>query len=281
MTFEIILIALVIHLYGLACAMAIASFRANAVNRDRRITRLLAAGLVPLLALLISRGVDTHRFPAFGQLEAITWYVLAIVAAYLRMNSRHETRGITAILLPYVMVLLGVAALGLNTVVEIEEPFPGIWLSAHVVAAFTGYALCTLASILALTYLIQDYNLKHKRLGTVFQRLPALETLDDLMRQQIGLAFLMLSISIAFGFVMVRLSAQADKWLTDPKIAATIATWIAYAVLLHIRTRADRHGRRIAMATIAALLLILFTFCGVHAVSDSLHDFVFTAAPGK
>jgi ABC-type transport system involved in cytochrome c biogenesis permease subunit len=234
-----------------------------------------------LIALLIARGIHAGRFPAFGQLEAVTWYVLALVAAYLQMNMRHNMRGIAVVLLPYVTALLIAASIASKSVMELNAPIPGLWLSAHVVAAFAGYALCTLASVLALTYLIQDYNLKHKRLGAVFQRLPALETLDDLMRQQIGLAFLMLSISIVFGFVMARLSTDADKWLTDPKVAATIATWMTYAVLLHIRTRADRHGRRIALATIASLLLILFTFCGVHLVSESLHDFVFATAAGN
>jgi ABC-type transport system involved in cytochrome c biogenesis permease subunit len=91
----------------------------------------------------------------------------------------------------------------------------------------------------------------------------------------------MLTISIVAGAVMLHLSGNAQAWLTDPKIAATAAMWIAYAVLMHMRTSADRHGRRLALATIVGLFFLLFTFVGVHLIAESIHDFVLTTAMGN
>lgn len=80
---------------------------------------------------------------------------------------------------------------------------------------------------------------------------------------------------------MVRLSAEAEKWITDPKVMATAATWIAYAILVHMRTRADRHGKKVALATIAGLFFVLFTFFGVHLIAESVHDFVLATPTGN
>jgi len=156
-----------------------------------------------------------------------------------------------------------------------------VWLGLHVGAAFVGYAMFTLSSLLAIAYLIQDHNLKRKTFGVTFDRLPALEVLDHLMHRHMRIAFLLLTASIAFGVRLVDLDGGGPEWIADPKVAATLATWLVYAMLLHVRGNVGRHGRKIAIATIIGLLFVLFTFVGVHVLVDSQHSFVLPGGAGN
>jgi len=144
----------------------------------------------------------------------------------------------------------------------------------HVCTAYLAYALCTIAGVLGLAYVIQDNNLKRKRFGALFENLPALESLDHVMARQIGGAFLMLTLSLAFGVHLVRLSGGGSEWATDPKVVATMATWGIYAALMHMRTNVARHGRGMAVITILGFFFVLFTFLGVHLIAESIHSFV-------
>ena len=151
-----------------------------------------------------------------------------------------------------------------------------VWLGLHVVTVVAAYVFCALAGIMGIVYLVQDNNLKHKRFGALFERLPALEKIDHLMSRQIGAAFLVLTLSLVLGAHLVRLSGAGAGWVRDPKVMTVIATWGIYAVLMHLRTRADRHGKGMALVTIACLIFILFVLFGVYMVSGSLHGFSLT-----
>ena len=110
--------------------------------------------------------------------------------------------------------------------------------------AFCGYGLFTIESVVAAAYLLQDRNLKRRNFGPVYRNLPALETLDRVMFELIGPAFLLFSVSIAMGVGLAHVNKWGVRWTTDPKVLATGFTWLVYGVLFHLRRGADRHGRR-------------------------------------
>ncbi len=266
-------------LLGVACYVA-ASLLAGGflIWPKPRVARaalaLLAAGATVLAALLAFGWVRAAAIPVFSRFEAMTCYALALSGAYLLLGASCHARGIAFLLIPVATVILlsGVSAGG--GAAGAPVPVQGPWLALHVVTAFAAYGVFTLASISAAVYLIQDNNLKHKRFGVLWERLPSLEALDQNMSLLVGLAFLFLTSSIVVGFVLVHASGGGDAWLTDPKVAATFATWILLAVFVHLRASSDRHGRGIALMAVAGLACLLFAFIGVHLVSATLHAFL-------
>lgn len=236
---------------------------------------LLALGCAPLLAVLVMHGTRFGRVPLFNLFDALTVYGVCLTLAALCLLTRHRTHGVLAILAPFVTLLLlaGFPAIGVTTgSLPHQTPKAVLWL--HLSSAFAGYALFSLASLLAFAYLIQDRNFKHRRFGAVFEQLPALETLDHLMFRLVGWAFLLLTISLALGIVLVRESGSGPEWLADPKVVASLATWALYAALVHLRANAGRHGTRLALLTVAGLAFVLFSMVGVHWVAQSVHGFV-------
>jgi ABC-type uncharacterized transport system permease subunit len=283
MTTENLLAIISIALYGIASIMAIASLVRQHESGHRNVLILTSAATIVTICLLVMLGFQMKRLPAFGRFEAMACYVVAVAGAYLHIGTQErKARGIAALVLPYICIML---FLGLPVHCHESDTLSALtrnfWLGAHILTAFIGYGLFTLASILASAYLMQDHNLKQKRFGPVFERLPSLESLESLMMKQIRFAFLLLSLSIAMGVVLVHKTSGGQQWFTDPKVASTMVTWTVYAILLHMRSRAGQHGRRIALVTILGLIVVLFTFFGVDAMTDSAHNFVLPMTGGN
>lgn len=275
---ELALIVIGISLYGLASAAAIGSSVRPALITEQGVRVLLGAGAAFLLTVLLLHGIHSGGIPAFSRFDAMSCYTVAATAAYLQMARKHRTRGITILVAPYLTVMLVLAVSAGHGGAARVPSVHGVWLGLHILAAFVSYALFSLAGIIAVAYVIQDRNLKLKRI-TNLDRLPALETLDRLMSHQVGIAFLILTVSIILGFVLVRMTGGGERWLTDPKVASTVVTWAVYAVLVHMRASSGRHGKGLALVTIFGLCCVLFAFIGVHAVADSIHTFPLISVP--
>jgi ABC-type transport system involved in cytochrome c biogenesis permease subunit len=274
MTMDTIPVGIGLGLYSLASFWAVQGLLRPSGLRRKAVAISLALGSSVFIGVLLWRGLHAGRIPVFGRFEALTVYSLVVTAAFFVAAMRARMRGLAALLVPYITLLLFCGATAMHQPIPADPAMDSLWLGLHVFAAFIGYALCTLAGALGLAYVIQDNNLKNKRLGVLFERLPALETLDHVMATLIGAAFIMLTLSVAFGAQLVHLSGGGAEWLRDPKVLSTLVTWGIYAVLMHMRTNADRHGKGMAVIAMVGLLFVLFSFLGIHVVADSVHSFI-------
>ncbi len=261
-------------LYAVAAVLAIAHMLHPCERRERAIMGLATACCVCLLAALAVRGFRTNRFPAFGRFEASAWYALAVTAAYLYVGWRHEVlRTVSAVLFPYVSIIVFLGTTGISAAPDPDPRLQSLLLAFHVLAAFGGYGLFTLTSVLAAAYLVQDRNLRRKHFGSSARCLPSLETLDRVMAELIGPASASFTVSILLGVFLAHVNKWGFQWATDPKVFMTGATWAVYAVLFYMQRSADRHGRRIAYVAVLGFVCVLLAFVGVHLVADSVHDF--------
>ncbi len=244
-------------------------FRASA----RLVSLLMVAGALLLLVVIGIRIAAGGGQYAFGRFETLTLYAVCMTLANLLMSVRRETRVPAGMLAPLVCVVLFVGQPFLAAAGILQGGIYGWWLGIHVVSALVGYALFSLAAVIAAAYLLQDYNLKHKKLGGLFGRLPSLETLDSLMGWQIGSAFSLLTVSIMIGVFLIR-RTQNTEWISDPKIILTCITWAVYAVLVHLRAVTGRHGRSLAVISLIGAVCMLFTFVGAQTLAETPHGLV-------
>lgn len=259
--------------YCVASVLAVILLFRPAHFSDRWILSFASLGCVAFAISLLVSGLSSGQPPLFGRFGAITCYCIAVTVAYIHISVRDSMRGLSAFLLPYATALLAFASMGAQPGTIDLPPFNITWLALHVTTAFFGYGFFTVGGALAASYLIQDFNLKHKRLGHVFERLPSLETADNAMRRQIKIAFALFTVSVLMGVRLAHIALWQSKLLTDPKIVTVLLTWILYAGLLAFCAYSHRHGKKIAQITVMGLILILFSFLGVHALTDSAHNF--------
>jgi ABC-type uncharacterized transport system permease subunit len=278
MTAELLVGAGAVALYGSAALLAIvAAMRPDGPARlaEPALPWSAATGAACLGAGLVLHGLHTGVFPAFGAFRAASWYAIALTAAYLGVSRRHGLRTLGAALFPYltVLILLGLPQIAASPVV------PGntgtALLGLHVVTAFLGYGLFTLESAVAAAYLWQDRSLKRREFGGLCRKLPALETLDRIMFELIGPAFVLFTISIALGVGLAHANRWGARWTTDPKVLATGFTWLVYGLLFHLRRGADRHGGKVAWVAVLGFASLLVAFVGVHWLTHSMHSFGF------
>ena len=143
----------------------------------------------------------------------------------------------------------------------------------HTVCSLLSYAAFLVAFIAGGLFLVQERQLKQKRMGVLFHRLPSLGMLDRINFLAIGIGFALLSVGLAFGFFGVE--ALFGRWWTgDPKEYLTVGLWACYLGLWLIRLRATLRGRRVALLSVLGFSLVLFTCVGASRWLPSGHPYL-------
>ncbi|MBF0217391.1 MAG: cytochrome c biogenesis protein CcsA [Candidatus Omnitrophica bacterium] len=132
----------------------------------------------------------------------------------------------------------------------------------HRITIFFSYAAFFSAFLSGILYLVQDSALKNKLSGAVFGRLPNLSLLDMVNYRSIGTGFPLLTISILAGLYLAK-SAHGIYWQGfNSRQILSLAVWIIYALILHVRLTERLRGRKVAILSIAAFILMVIALVG-------------------
>ena len=156
--------------------------------------------------------------------------------------------------------------------ITVNPVFRTLWLPLHVATSFLGDAIFAIACIAGVMYLIQEHQIKTKRLGAFYTRLPSLNSLDSINYYAISYGFLLLTIGMITGSIVAQ-GAHGSYWRWDPKEVWSLITWLCYAILLHQRMAIGWRGRRSALMAIGCFFILLFTFVGVNFLMEGYHSF--------
>ena len=154
--------------------------------------------------------------------------------------------------------------------VEIPDSLRSLWLPAHASLSLLAYDCFALAAVGGLMYLLQERNIKRKRFGLLYSRLPDLETLDRLGLHCLSVGFPLLTLGMITGSLWAW-RAFGSYWRWNATEVWTLAVWLIYAALFHQRLTVGWRGRRAAWLAIGALALALFAFWGVTAFFSGYH----------
>lgn len=234
-------------------------------------------GLVALIALG-SAGVFLVRWIALhGQWKPVAAHVdgLALIGALLAgailyIQSRPRLFGLSAFALPLLVLIL---AWGICAAAWTYQPFDldtldPIWQSVHLVGVYLGTASAAIAAITGGMFLYVQSRLKHKQALRSFGRLASLEALESLIVRTATLGFVLLTLGLLAGLVLLgeRAAPATPAWAYGIKIALAGAAWLAFAVVMNVRYASRFRGARAAWLAIAGLVLLLVTYGLVTAV---------------
>ena len=230
-------------------------------------------GFISHTLALVTRYIEAGHTPVTNLYESLSFFAWMVVGMLLIVNLRYKIKVLGAFLTPIAVVLMLFAYALPKEIIPLAPILKSFWHPFHVIFAFLGNAIFALAFCCGVMYLVQEHQLKSKRIGAITQRLPSLKVLDDLNYQSLTYGFPLLTLGIITGAIWAEY-AWGRYWNWDPKETWSLITWLLYAALLHQRLTVGWRGRKAAIMAILGFGAVLFTFLGVNLLLPGLHTYI-------
>jgi cytochrome c-type biogenesis protein CcsB len=215
--------------------------------------------------VLVVRYVEAGYTPITSLHEAYSFFGWCIVGLFIAFQARYNLPTLGAFVTPVALLMLLGAVTTPGDILALPPALQSMWLPVHVILLFIGDAAFALAAAVGIMYLIQERQLKQKKLGALFHRLPNIDVLDEINYRCLTIGFPLLTLGIITGAAWAQ-EAWGSYWSWDPKETWSLINWFFYAALLHGRLTVGWRGRRAAIWSIIGFASVLFTFLGVNYV---------------
>ncbi|ASQ90132.1 cytochrome C biogenesis protein [Prosthecochloris sp. GSB1] len=200
-----------------------------------------------------------YSIPMIMNMVALT---LAVVYMFIEFSTKTDKTGF--FVLAFAMGAQLLASVMLSASPGGGPAFSGLGIGIHLLAAIFGFSAIAIAGLYSFLYLLLFRQIKNNRFGFLFENLPNLEVLEQLIKHAVAFGFLFLTITLLAGVIG---SAQSSEVINifDPKLIALVIIWMLYGASLFIR-------RLFGWDTIhmAYLLIVLFVFITVLVVMMSI-----------
>jgi ABC-type uncharacterized transport system permease subunit len=228
-----------------------------------------ALGSVFHFVSIMEEGIVNNRCPISNFYETLSMCAFLVAIVYLGVQLRYKLESLSVFIFPLVFVMSLVATFG-NPVTALDSPIiKSVWLSTHIVLILLGYAALAFTGVASLLYLFQERELKSKRPGRLYQRLPALGTLDELISKFMGIGFVLITLGVIAASTWASMSLRAD-WMRQPEIAISFLTWGAYLGMICLRVTAGWRGRKAAIMSVTVIGFAAITWAAHARLGDLL-----------
>src|SRR5947207_3125659 len=233
------------HLQSIAivayvCAMGLAL--THLVQRQPLVHRLAALstliGWVAHTLALIVLAIEVGRPPLGTLANAVSVVVWVVVLLEMLVERQSGVTVLGAFVLPVVVVL----SLKSSVARPVTLALGNAWIWIHIALALVGIAAFVLNFAGAIMYLLHERQIRHKRPGRFYHRLPPLETLDRWTYRTLALGFPFLTTGLILGAVWAR-TAWGSVFAFDPLAFFSLVAWLIYAGTLAGRAAGGWHGR--------------------------------------
>ena len=268
-----------VFLYGFALILillATAAFTVYLVRQQKTTYhwayRLLLAGFV-FLTLFVG-----HEYYALGVAPVLTlksslsFFAWTLLLVYLLFHLKFRLMVLGSFVAPVAACLLILSSTLPAAEVAVKPIFRSLWLPVHIGTAFVGNGFFAVTFVAGIMYLIQESQIKKKRLGSLYSRLPSLETLDSINHFALICGFTFMTAGMITGAIYAQY-ALGSYWRWDPKEVCSLLAWFFYAVLLHERLAVGWRGRKAALLSLFGFLVLVLAFVGANLWLSDYHSF--------
>lgn len=274
MSYEVldwVLVLASIAAYLGACGASVRRALARQDAESRTWKLLVVVGWLACAAFLMSAGIRRHACPLVNRMEAMAFVTTLLVLVCGLLDFSFRMTGLTAVSVPIATALLtGSLSLGGDGPAGRTEH--GHWLYLHVAFMLLSYSAFAIAFLGGALFLYQERQLRTKRFGLLFHRLPPLDAADRLTARAILFGFPLLTLGILIGGVRAQTQGILNTvWFADPKVILSIFTWVLFLVVIALRLGMKYGGRRIAYLTVLGFGVLAFTVLGASLIGTGSH----------
>ena len=267
-----LLVLFVAAAYVLSTMGYAANFRRKGDLRGRIAFWALVCGWMVHTLLLVSITVTTGRVPLSSSIvPSVCAWLVVIVYVYLGLTTRDRCLG--ALVVPIVTLLHLLGAGNLMALEGVRQPATTAgWFQLHVLAYILAYAGFAISCVGATMYVMLLGEIQKKHLGFFYERLPSLETLDQVncRAATFGFVFLTAGVISSTALAHQELYRLWAVW-SKPTVAPLLAAWVIYAGQFVARWAAGWRGKRSAVMSIAGFALVVLAFPVVGVLFSGKH----------
>jgi cytochrome c-type biogenesis protein CcsB len=234
--------------------------------------RILLVGFVCHTLFFAQQYYTLGVAPVLNMKSALSLFSWSIIGAYLVLQLRFKLMVLGSFIAPFAAFLMLISSTIPGMEVVVKPMYRSAWLAVHVGTIFMGNGMFAVTFVSAIMYLIQERQIKRKNLGSMYSRLPSLQTLDSINYYSLIYGFPLMTIGMITGSIYAQY-ALGSYWRWDPKETWSLITWLFYAMLLHERVAVGWRGRKAAIMSILCFLVLLFMFFGVSLWLSDYHSF--------
>jgi cytochrome c-type biogenesis protein CcsB len=262
-----------LHWAAVAFYIVAAALLVNAVIFDRptRVpwgTGAAALGLLPHAAALLLRWRAVGHGPYTLKYEVLSsnaW--MAVAALTIVLARRRSSAWLSIVVMPVAVLLIAVGLFSSPEARDLPPTLRSMWLVFHVTFAKISAAAFLLSVAAASTLL-------WKRAGRPWrwlERAPSAEALEAYAVRFVGFGFVFWTATIAAGAVWANVS-WGRYWGWDAVETWSLVTWLAYAVVLHVRLLFRPPPAVTARITLGAFGVFVLTGLVLPYVIPSMHS---------
>ncbi|MCI0527906.1 MAG: cytochrome c biogenesis protein [Nitrospira sp.] len=220
------------------------------------------AGFLTHTLALIIHVMKTGQISVMTVHESIGFFSWALVLIFLVVEYQYRLQVLGSLIVPLAFLSVLSAATLRTQMKPLDPNVQGLWLGIHITLTLLGIVFFTLAFVVGIIYLVQEWLLKSKRLNVLYHKLPSLDLLDDLNQRFIYLGFPFLTLGIITGIILNKF-VQDVYFTWEPKQIFTLVTWFFYLAMLHGRLTIGWRAKKAAYLAVIGFVGVVFTFVGV------------------
>ena len=235
------------------------------LRRESRLFRValgfFCVGVTLHFVAIVQLGVLAGALPVnnFNQTLSLGAFLLAL--SYLIVYWRYQFATLSLCIFPLVFLMTQVGAMEFPVHPWTDTRVRSAWLLLHIFLVLLGYAGLALTSVASVFYLIRERQLKRKTSGAsrMFDRLPPLGTLDDLITRSMSFGFVFITLGVIVGVTWAFIE-YGTTWMGHASIVISIATWLIYLLMIFLRITAGWRGRKAAFMALSVLGFSVLTW---------------------
>lgn len=238
----------------------------------KKTTGILSVLLVLHIIEIVTRNIALQSMPLSTVHDANAFFAFAILLVYLISELGMESRGAGLFILSFSLILEILSAFNMSWEPETNELLINKTFAFHASMSIVGYTALSLAAIYALMYIIQNNNLKKRKLGKLFMQLPPLNYLEKMSMRSVVTGIILLGMGLLLGHFQA-MTMIGEFWPNDIKVYVTDGVWILYAGGYLLANIKKWRGEKMALMSLYGFLVLIIGGSIIILMSNSFHKF--------